>query len=213
MFAYKSGMKLISASSDVNITALKTSIHVLAKTDITLTTNTIALIAKKQVLVNGGGSYMQWSAGSIEEGTAGTRVAHAGTHPVAGPDNMPVPAVVLPSGTPRELDPKSDLSFTLLRHAGDGRPVPNEPYVLYKDGAAIAKGVTDENGRVVIKDHKASVKQYEIELFNKGKYHLTVVEGYASLDQKVAAQGFRAAFDDEGLRLQEYLQSQSEGVA
>ena len=83
MFAYKSGMKLISASSDVNVTALKTSIHLLAKMDITLTSNTIALTAKKQVLVNGGGSYMKWSAGSIEEGTAGTRVAHAGTHPIA----------------------------------------------------------------------------------------------------------------------------------
>ena len=71
MFAYKSGMKLISASSDVNVTALKTSIHLLAKMDITLTSNTIALTAKKQVLVNGGGSYMKWSAGSIEEGTAG----------------------------------------------------------------------------------------------------------------------------------------------
>jgi type VI secretion system secreted protein VgrG len=121
--------------------------------------------------------------------------------------------VVLPSGTPKELDSRTDLSFTLLRHAGDGRPVLNEPYVLYKDGAEIAKGVTDENGRVVIKDHNASVAQYDIELFNKGKYHLTVVDGYASLDQKVAAQGFRAAFEDQSLRQQEYLQSQSERVA
>jgi type VI secretion system secreted protein VgrG len=209
LFAYKSGMKLISASSDVNITALKTSIHLLSKMDITLTSNTIALTAKKQVLVNGGGSYMKWSAGSIEEGTAGTRVAHAGTHPVAPPDNKPVPAVVLPSGTPKEFDPKSDLSFTLLRHAGDGKPVVNEPFVLYNDGAEIAKGITDKSGRVVIKDHKASVAQYDIELFNKGKYHLNVVKGYASLDQKAAAQGFRAAFEDEAQRQQEYLQGQS----
>ncbi len=114
LFAYKSGMKLISASSDVHINALKTSIHLLAKMDITLTSNTIALSAKKQVLVNGGGSYMQWSAGSIEEGTAGTRVAHAGTHPVAGPDSLPAVASKYPTGICKECMKKANLRASAL---------------------------------------------------------------------------------------------------
>ena len=114
LFAYQSGMKLISASSDVNITALKTSIHLLAKMDITLTSNSIALTARKQLLVNGGGSYMQWSAGRIEEGTAGRRVAHAGTHPVAGPKSLPVPATKYPTGICKECMEKANLRASAL---------------------------------------------------------------------------------------------------
>jgi type VI secretion system secreted protein VgrG len=137
MFAYKSGMKLISASSDVNITALKTSIHLLTKMDITLISNTIALTAKKQVLVNGGGSYMKWSAGSIEEGTSGTRVAHAGTHPVAGPKNKPPVPTVWP-------EVKGDDRFKVLYP--DGTPVVGAKYSARLESGEVLSGKTDAQG-------------------------------------------------------------------
>jgi type VI secretion system secreted protein VgrG len=155
MFAYKSGMKLISASSDVNITALKTSIHVLAKTDITLTTNTIALIAKKQVLVNGGGSYMQWSAGSIEEGTAGTRVAHAGTHPVAGPKNEPPVPIAWPGV-------KGDDRFQVFYP--DGSPVVGAKYRATLESGEVITGLTDAQGQTQLLK-SALIGRYTIDVF------------------------------------------------
>ena len=155
MFAYKSGMKLISANSDVNITALKTSIHLLAKMNITLTSNTIALIAKKQVLVNGGGSYMKWSAGSIEEGTAGTRVAHAGTHPVAGPKNEPPMPIAWP-------DVKGDDRFQVFYP--DGSPVVGANYRAILESGEVITGLTDAQGQTQLLK-SALIGNYTIDVF------------------------------------------------
>ncbi|RFO96247.1 type VI secretion system tip protein VgrG [Rhodoferax lacus] len=71
LFAYKSGMKLTSAKDNIDIQALKTSIHLLAKLDITHTASRITLTAKDSVTINGGGSFTVWSAASIRSGTAG----------------------------------------------------------------------------------------------------------------------------------------------
>ena len=50
----------------------------------------------------------------------------------------------------------------------------DEPYELYKGGAKIGEGVTDEFGRVVIKDHEAGTPAYQIKLANGAKYDLKV---------------------------------------
>jgi type VI secretion system secreted protein VgrG len=155
MFAYKSGMKLISASSDVNITALKTSIHLLAKMDITLTSTTIALTAKKQVLVNGAGSYMKWTAGSIEEGTAGTRVAHAATHPVAGPKNEPPKPTVWP-------DVKGDDRFQVFYP--DGSPVVGAKFRATLESGEVISGVTDAQGQTQLLK-SALIGRYTVDVF------------------------------------------------
>ncbi len=100
MFAYKDGIKLVSATDDIDIQALKTSVNLLAKMDITMTANRITLTAKESVTINGGGSYTVWSAGAIKSGTTGSHVAHAVTH--GGPGAKSVPAVmpVMPTGSP-----------------------------------------------------------------------------------------------------------------
>jgi type VI secretion system secreted protein VgrG len=155
LFAYKAGMKLISASSDVNINALKTSIHLLAKMDITLTTNAITLIAKKQVLVNGGGSYMQWSDGAIEEGTAGTRVVHAGTHPMTGPKSQPPVPITWPGV-------KGDDRF--LVHYPDGSPVVGAKYRATLESGEVLTGVTDAQGQTELLK-SALIGRYTIDVF------------------------------------------------
>ena len=71
LFAYKTGIKLISAHADIDIQALKQSIHLLAKLEITHTANRITISAKEELLINGGGSYTRWKAGTIEHGTLG----------------------------------------------------------------------------------------------------------------------------------------------
>lgn len=96
MFAFKAGMRLAAAAQDIDITALKNSINLLAKLEITHTANRITITAKEEVLVNGGGSYTRWSAAGIEHGTNGAWVEYAASHGMVGPRNLPVPALQFP---------------------------------------------------------------------------------------------------------------------
>jgi len=80
LFVHKAGMKLIAAAGDIDIKALNDSINILAKLNITHTAERITISAKEEVMINGGGSYVKFSAAGVEHGTDGTFVAHATTH-------------------------------------------------------------------------------------------------------------------------------------
>jgi type VI secretion system secreted protein VgrG len=80
MFAYKAGMKLVAASADIDITALKDSVNILAKLNITHTANRITITAKEEVVINGGTSFSRWNASGIVHGTNGIWRQHATKH-------------------------------------------------------------------------------------------------------------------------------------
>lgn len=80
MFAYKAGMKLVAASADIDIAALKDSVNILAKLNITHTANRITITAKEEVVINGGTSFSRWNASGIVHGTGGKWVQHAAHH-------------------------------------------------------------------------------------------------------------------------------------
>nr|WP_314546114.1 type VI secretion system Vgr family protein [uncultured Massilia sp.] len=80
MFAYKAGMKLVAASADIDITALKDSVNILAKLNITHTANRITITAKEEVVINGGTSFSRWNSSGIVHGTSGTWRQHAAQH-------------------------------------------------------------------------------------------------------------------------------------
>ena len=80
MFAYKAGMKLVAASADIDITALKDSVNILAKLNITHTANRITITAKEEVVINGGSSFSRWNASGIVHGTSGNWQQHAAQH-------------------------------------------------------------------------------------------------------------------------------------
>jgi len=102
MFAYKAGMKLVAASADIDITALKDSVNILAKLNITHTANRITITAKEEVVINGGTSFSRWNASGIVHGTSGTWRQHAAKHEFVpgkseGTPGLPQP-VQLPPG-------------------------------------------------------------------------------------------------------------------
>jgi type VI secretion system secreted protein VgrG len=96
MFAYRAGLRIVSAVADIDIQALDRSINVLAKLDITQTANRITLNAKESVTFNGGGSYRTWDARGITSGTTGARTVQAASHGRAGPKGMPVADMQFP---------------------------------------------------------------------------------------------------------------------
>ncbi|MDY6449906.1 type VI secretion system Vgr family protein [Acinetobacter faecalis] len=84
LFAYKSGMKLVAASSDIDIQAVQNSINILAKLNIQQSANKILLSAQEEVTIIGGGSYTTWRGGSIETGTTGSLTNHVGNFEITG---------------------------------------------------------------------------------------------------------------------------------
>lgn len=96
MFAFKAGIRLVAGSADIDLTALKNGIHLLAKLDITLTAEKILIKALQEVEVNGGGSYSRWNKDGIEHGTSGSWIEYASLHSMQGPRNRPVPAPSFP---------------------------------------------------------------------------------------------------------------------
>ena len=88
LFVQKAGMKLIAAAGDIDVKALSDSVNILAKLNITHSANRITISAKEEVLINGGGSYVKFTAGGIEHGTTGDYVVHAANKNLVGPQGM-----------------------------------------------------------------------------------------------------------------------------
>ncbi|MFM9926199.1 type VI secretion system tip protein TssI/VgrG [Variovorax sp. H27-G14] len=205
LFAYKAGMRFIAFGGDIEIKALKDSISVMAQLNITQTAESISITARKELKLNGGGSYFKLDAGGIEGGTQGLHRVYAATHSMTGPKNAPTAPL---SGSSSLNDDKTARSFVLRSHAEDGRPIAMEPFTLYKDGAEVRKGVTDAQGQVLIEDHRSSTGVYKIKLTNGNEFELPVTAQLRGIDQKLAAQGFRAAQDAPQDRHQHYLHRQ-----
>lgn len=105
MFAYKAGMKLVAASADIDITALKDSVNILAKLNITHTANRITITAKEEVVINGGTSFSRWNASGIVHGTSGNWVQHAAHHSFVPGKSEGTPALPQPVQlAPGQLD-------------------------------------------------------------------------------------------------------------
>ena len=97
LFAYQAGIKVVSAKKNIDIHALETNIHLLAKVKIRWAAKRIHIKATDQVLVNGGTSHTRWSAAGVHTGTSAIWVAHAASHSMAGPKSQPVVMPPLPA--------------------------------------------------------------------------------------------------------------------
>jgi type VI secretion system secreted protein VgrG len=89
-FAARGGMKSVAADGDIDIHALQKAINLLAMLEVNVTSDTIHISAKKKLVLNGGGSYIELEQGSIKSGTSGVWLAHAANHYFPQPDEVPV---------------------------------------------------------------------------------------------------------------------------
>ncbi|MGJ7568411.1 DUF2345 domain-containing protein, partial [Variovorax sp. GB1R11] len=208
LFAYQAGMRLFAYGGNIDIKALKESINILAKLDIVQVANRITITAKEELVLNGGGSTIRLNAAGIEDATSGKHVEYAAAHSMVGPKNAPTRSASGMSNL--DLKEKGALSFVLLSHAQDGRPLGLEPYTLYKDGAKVADGITDADGRVLIEDHQSDTASYKVRLANGNEYELPVRARIESDDDRLAASGYRAAHGENRNRMQHYLRHRDE---
>jgi type VI secretion system secreted protein VgrG len=144
MFAHKAGMKLVAASADIDISALKDSVNVLAKLNITQTANKITISAKEEVVINGGSSYSRWNSGGIEHGTSGTWREHASVHSLVGPASEGKPSLPNPTPLPRG---QLDLYHQYIKQSGEKRQgVAQGDYTVVDSEGGTHAGTLDRNG-------------------------------------------------------------------
>ena len=92
IMVYQLGAKLIAGSGVVTIQAQKDAIKLKALRELTFRSDheSIYITAKKKVVINGGGSFTEWSKDGITHGTNGYWLEHAAGHLMAGPkSNFP----------------------------------------------------------------------------------------------------------------------------
>ncbi|MBQ5949684.1 type VI secretion system tip protein VgrG [Massilia sp. ST3] len=144
MFAYKAGMKLVAASADIDITALKDSINILAKLNITHTANRITITAKEEVVINGGTSFSRWNASGIVHGTSGNWVQHAAHHSFKpakseGTPSLPQPVQLAPG--------QLDLYHHYVNPEGAKRQgIRQGEYTVVDAEGGVHQGVLDADG-------------------------------------------------------------------
>jgi type VI secretion system secreted protein VgrG len=209
LFAYKAGMKLVAASADIDITALKDSVNILAKLNITHTANRISISAKEEVVINGGGSYSRWNASGIEEGTSGTWRSHAARHSMVGPANGPVPEPKPLDVALKETPPEHQVAFSVQHIPGPSPALfAGQPYTLLKDGAEIKKGLFDEYGRLTV-DKAEKGATYQVRLHNGTLHDVPIARVQMESDpdkpgyneQQLSNKGYRADGQDADKRL------------
>ena len=76
-FVQSMGWRLVAASGDIDLRALKDNINLLAKLKVTVTAERITLSAKEELVIQAGGSSTTYNAGGIVHATAGQYTAHA----------------------------------------------------------------------------------------------------------------------------------------
>lgn len=89
-FVARGGMKSVAADGDIDIHALSKAINLLALLEVNVTSDTIHISARKKLVLNGGGSYIELEQGSIKSSTSGAWLAHAANHHFLQPDEVPV---------------------------------------------------------------------------------------------------------------------------
>jgi type VI secretion system secreted protein VgrG len=140
MVAFNKGVRMVAAAADIDITALKDSINVLAKLNIKMEANRITITAKEEVVINGGSSFSRWNASGIVHGTNGLWREHAATHSLVGPKSLPVDTVPLPSVAEKP-------NWIELNYAHDDlEPVKGAPYKLIFDNGAVIAGKLSDKG-------------------------------------------------------------------
>lgn len=88
LFVQNLGWRLVAASGDIDMRALKDSINLLAKLNITANADRITLTAKTELVIQGGGSATTYNAGGITHVTTGPYTAHAANFAYTGAKSL-----------------------------------------------------------------------------------------------------------------------------
>ena len=162
LFAHKLGMRLIAGHGKIEIQAQSDGIDVLADKVLRIISakERVEITAAEEILLTGGGSFIQINKSGITEGTQGDFIVHAKNRKMTGPDSMNVPIPSLPSGAVQFNE-----SFLVVDEI-TGEALANVKYeLIFSDGSVVA-GVTGEDGMIPLQERLDPAK-VTINLFGR----------------------------------------------
>ncbi|WP_426209804.1 type VI secretion system Vgr family protein [Massilia sp. TWP1-3-3] len=198
LFVHKAGMKLIAAAGKVTIQAQSDEIEIIAKKVLALISEQdwVEIRGKLGVRISGGTDTLEISDTSqfltrkpvLFHGNLETLPSH-----IAPPALDKLPDVLATAPEPEYLH------HTLQSHV-DGKRHVAVPYTLYKGGAKVEDGLTDEFGRILVK-HETGTPHYTVKLPNGEEIALNANAKLAAVEQSQSNVGFRALHDTPESRL------------
>ncbi|MFC5771135.1 DUF2345 domain-containing protein, partial [Thauera sinica] len=142
LFTQEKGMKFVAAHDDIDVHALKHAINLVAKLGITCTAETIQFQAKKEIIINGGGSYIRLAKDEIEAGTAGKVTVHRAAFSMVGPKSVPVRMPDMPLAVAGPYAAR----YQIFKN--DGRPYEGYRCQAGVDGEMLKHEYTDPDGHI-----------------------------------------------------------------
>ncbi len=141
MFVQKLGLRILALNGNIDLRSLNASVKALAKLKVTLKSNRIELAANETLVLNGGGSYIEFSKDGIVKGTTGAYTVHAADSAFTDPASRPLSPLPDPQ---RPQDHKA-AHFVLADDAA-GLRLPNQPYRITLDDGRVIEGTTNAHG-------------------------------------------------------------------
>jgi type VI secretion system secreted protein VgrG len=186
LFVQRAGMKLIAAAGDIDVKALSDSVNILAKLNITHTADKILISAREEVQINGGGSYIKFTKGGIEQGTSGSNVSHAAKHSVVGPQNLDVvQQKAFEEGVPRKYSQQVVVDPALW-NLPDGLRQVSYKFVS-EANTVLGAGKLDGEGKSArLFTDVAHATSVVIDV-NEGKWEQLIAERYEGIDSAISA--------------------------
>ncbi|MNT05048.1 hypothetical protein D3C72_1396500 [compost metagenome] len=137
-FVQSMGYRLIAAGGDIDIKALKDSINVLAKLNVTVSATRITISAKEELVINAGGSGTTYNAGGITHATSGPYKVHSADVNYTGPKSQA-------GAFPDELKPGKG-NLELFSKYLNGQGTPNAAFEVEDALGRVFKGTLDAHG-------------------------------------------------------------------
>jgi len=141
-FVQSMGWRLVAASGDINLKALKDNINLLAKLKVSVTAERITLSAKEELVIQAGGSSTTYNAGGILHATAGQYTAHATDFIYKGSKSQA-------AAFPEDIKAGNG-NLELFQHYANNHAFKGAEYEVEDALGQIVKGTLDDNGFAAI---------------------------------------------------------------
>ncbi|MES2296120.1 MAG: type VI secretion system tip protein TssI/VgrG [Pseudomonadota bacterium] len=203
LFVHKAGMKLVAAAGKVRVEAKTDDIEIIAEKVLHLISQSdwVDIRARKGIRLHGSDSMVEISD-TVQFFTRSPTLFHGNLQTLA-PQTRPQQH----QGTATPPTPEQ-VHYALQSHATGGIDFANVPYTLFKGGAKVEDGVTDEFGRIKIA-HETGTPEYSVKLPNGEEFKLQVSSRFLPSEhpqhheQSLSNQGNRALADSAMSRLHE----------
>ncbi|STZ00722.1 Uncharacterized protein conserved in bacteria [Moraxella lacunata] len=139
ILAHDMGIKMIAASGEINISAQRDDINIVADEVLRLISKRkkIELAAMEEIILNVQGNYIKILPDKIEQGTKGEWIVHANKHELSSPNTI---EFELPQDPYDEMYVITD---------SNGNPVSGFAYKITTDDGRVYRGITNEKGETI----------------------------------------------------------------